>query len=163
MVAHGEDNILVTSCHDCISTVTILFPCLRSDSFVPPLQLVSAALWEILKQGAVKYYDLLEEFVATVLETVPELLTYTERIQLVMGLCARVVLELCRSDFAHPPTIQCHLTKINGYITEQDTEMSRLEAEASITNFLKLVRTLVGDKYQRATFFSENLPNSVWP
>lgn len=57
---------------------------------VPPLQLVSAALWEIVKQGAVMYYGLLEEFVTTVLETVPELLTYTERVQLVMGLRAKV-------------------------------------------------------------------------
>lgn len=57
---------------------------------VPPLQLVSAALWEIVRQGAVMYYGLLEEFVCTVLEKVPELLTYTERVQLVMGLRAKV-------------------------------------------------------------------------
>lgn len=36
------------------------------------------------------YYGLLEEFVCTVLEKVPELLTYTERVQLVMGLRAKV-------------------------------------------------------------------------
>ena len=57
---------------------------------VPPLQLVSAALWEIVKQGAVVHYGLLEEFISTVLETVPELLTDTERVQLVMGLRAKV-------------------------------------------------------------------------
>lgn len=57
---------------------------------VPPVQLVSAALWEIVKQGAVMYYGLLEEFITSVLETVPELLTYTEKVQLVMGLRARV-------------------------------------------------------------------------
>lgn len=44
---------------------------------VPPLQLVSAAQWEIVKQGAVMYYALLEEFITTVLEIVPELLTST--------------------------------------------------------------------------------------
>ena len=57
---------------------------------VPPLQLVSAALWQIVRQGAVMYFGLLEDFVSTVLETVPELLTYTERVQLVMGLRAKV-------------------------------------------------------------------------
>ncbi|KAG7214801.1 hypothetical protein INR49_010693, partial [Caranx melampygus] len=56
---------------------------------VPPVQLVSAALWEIVKQGAVMYYGLLEEFIASVLETVPELLAHTERVQLVLGLRAR--------------------------------------------------------------------------
>lgn len=64
---------------------------------VPPLQLVSAALWEIVRQGAVMYYGLLEDFVTTVLETVPELLTCTERVQLAMGLRAKVRMrhEMC--------------------------------------------------------------------
>ncbi|KAK1878825.1 TERF1-interacting nuclear factor 2 [Dissostichus eleginoides] len=43
------------------------------------------------------YYGLLDEFVTTVLETVPELLTYTERGQLTMGLRAKMVLELIKS------------------------------------------------------------------
>uniref|UniRef100_A0AAQ5YPY9 TERF1-interacting nuclear factor 2 N-terminal domain-containing protein n=1 Tax=Amphiprion ocellaris TaxID=80972 RepID=A0AAQ5YPY9_AMPOC len=57
---------------------------------VPPVQLLSAALWQIVKQGAVEYYGLLEEFISTVLETVPELLTDTEAVQLVVGLHAKV-------------------------------------------------------------------------
>ncbi|XP_023282984.1 uncharacterized protein LOC111670490 [Seriola lalandi dorsalis] len=94
---------------------------------VPPVQLVSAALWEIVKQGAVMYYGLLEEFITSVLETVPELLTYSERVQLVMGLRARVVLECCRSDdFASPQAIQHHLSRINTYITKQDKEVGAL-------------------------------------
>ncbi|KAM9349913.1 uncharacterized protein ABDE67_009629 [Symphorus nematophorus] len=92
---------------------------------VPPLQLVCAALWEIVEQGAVVYYGLLEEFISTVLETVPELLTYTERVQLVMGLRAKVVLELCRNDnLASPQAIQPHLSRINTYISNQDKETS---------------------------------------
>uniref|UniRef100_A0A672YD31 C2H2-type domain-containing protein n=1 Tax=Sphaeramia orbicularis TaxID=375764 RepID=A0A672YD31_9TELE len=58
---------------------------------VPPLQLVSAVLWQIVQQGAVMYYGLLDDFVTTVLDTVPELLTYSERVQLVIGLRARMV------------------------------------------------------------------------
>lgn len=34
------------------------------------MQLMCAALWEIVRQGAVMYYGLLEEFIASVLETV---------------------------------------------------------------------------------------------
>ncbi|XP_076001256.1 uncharacterized protein LOC142994351 isoform X2 [Genypterus blacodes] len=91
---------------------------------IPPLQLVSAALWEIVKQGEVMNYGVLEEFVTTVLDSVPELLTYTERVQLVMGLRARVVLELCRSnEFASPETIQPHIARMNNYITQQCKEV----------------------------------------
>ncbi|XP_070830573.1 TERF1-interacting nuclear factor 2-like isoform X3 [Chaetodon trifascialis] len=131
---------------------------------VPPLQLVSAALWGIVKQGAVMYYGLLEEFVSTVLETVPELLTYTERVQLVMGLRAKVVLELCRNDgFASPQAVQPHLSRINAYITNQDKETSSSEVEASVTNFLELVHTLVDDQCQRDIFYQKIFPTVFGP
>ncbi|XP_073347084.1 uncharacterized protein [Pagrus major] len=125
---------------------------------VPPLQLVSAALWEIVKQGAVVYYGLLEEFITTVLETVPELLTDTERVQLVMGLRAKVVLELCcNDDFASQQTLKPHLSRINTYIENHDKETSSSEVTASVTNFLKLVNTLVDDQYQRDIFYQTSL------
>ncbi|XP_028449106.1 zinc finger protein 814-like [Perca flavescens] len=131
---------------------------------VPPLQLVSAALWEIVKQGAVMYYGLLEEFVTSVLETVPELLTYTERVQLAMGLRAKVVLELCsNSDFASPKAIQPHLSRINTYITNQDKETSSSEVQASVTNFLKLVQTLVDDQHHRDAFYQKIFPTVFGP
>ncbi|XP_054452118.1 zinc finger protein 665-like [Anoplopoma fimbria] len=131
---------------------------------VPPLQLVSAALWEIVKQGAVMYYGLLEEFVSTVLETVPELLTDTERVQLVMGLRAKVVLELClNDDFASPQAIQPHLSRINTHITNQDGETTSSEVKASVTNFLKLVHTLVKDQCQRDIFYQKVYPTVFGP
>ncbi|XP_033506222.2 uncharacterized protein LOC117271849 [Epinephelus lanceolatus] len=131
---------------------------------VPPLQLVSAALWEIIKQGAVMYYGLLEDFVTTVLETVPELLTYTERVQLLMGLRAKVVLDLCRNDdFASPQAIQPHLSRINTYITNQDKEPSSSEIKASMTNFLKLVHTLVDDRCQRDIFYQKTFSTVFGP
>ncbi|XP_029929605.1 zinc finger protein 585A-like [Myripristis murdjan] len=131
---------------------------------VPPLQLVSAALWEIVKQGAVMYYGLLEEFVTTVLETVPELLTYRQSVQLVMGLRARVVLELCRTDeFASLQTIQPHLTRINAYITKNDKQTSTSEVKASVTNFFKLVHTLVDDPRQRVVFYQKIFPTVFGP
>ncbi|KAM6919962.1 uncharacterized protein PEZ65_012005 [Lycodopsis pacificus] len=121
---------------------------------VPPLQLVSAALLEVVQQGAVMYYGLLEEFVTTMSETVPELLTDTERVQLAMGLRAKVVLELCRNDdFAGPQAIQPHLSRINTHITNRDEETTSSEVKDSVTNFLNLVNTLVEDQCQRDIFY----------
>ncbi|KAG8014188.1 NAD-dependent protein deacylase sirtuin-5 [Nibea albiflora] len=102
------------------------------------------------------YYGLLEEFVSTVLEKVPELLTHTERVQLVMGLRAKVVLELCRNDdFANPQAMEPHLSRINTYITHQDKDTSSSEVKASVTNFLKLIHTLVDDQCQRDIFYQK--------
>lgn len=56
----------------------------------PPLQLLSAAMWQVVQQGLVDHYGLLEEFVTMVTELVPELMSYSQRAQLILGLRARV-------------------------------------------------------------------------
>lgn len=56
----------------------------------PPLQLLSAAMWQVVQQGLVNHYGMLEEFVTTVTELVPELMSYSQRAQLILGLRARV-------------------------------------------------------------------------
>jgi len=56
----------------------------------PPLQLLSAAVWQIVQQGLVDHYGMLEEFVTMVTELVPELMSYSQRAQLILGLRARV-------------------------------------------------------------------------
>lgn len=56
----------------------------------PPLQLFSAAVWQVVQQGLVDHYGMLEEFVTMVTELVPELMSYSQRAQLILGLRARV-------------------------------------------------------------------------
>lgn len=56
----------------------------------PPLQLLSAAVWQVVQQGLVDHYGMLEEFVTMVTELVPELMSYSQRAQLILGLRARV-------------------------------------------------------------------------
>lgn len=57
---------------------------------VPPLQLLSAAMWQLVKQKDVMNYDKLQEFVVMVTEVVPGLINQTQRTQLILGLRARV-------------------------------------------------------------------------
>uniref|UniRef100_A0A8C9XGH5 C2H2-type domain-containing protein n=1 Tax=Sander lucioperca TaxID=283035 RepID=A0A8C9XGH5_SANLU len=118
------------------------------------VSLVSAALWEIVKQGAVMYYGLLEEFVTSVLETVPELLTYTERVQLAMGLrgCSCLIsITLC---------VMCIYSCA---LLFAFSKTSSSEVKASVTNFLKLVQTLVDDQCQRDTFYQKIFPTVFGP
>lgn len=56
----------------------------------PPLQLLSAAVWQVVQQGLVDHYGILEEFVTMATELVPELMSYSQKAQLIMGLRARV-------------------------------------------------------------------------
>lgn len=57
---------------------------------VPPIRLVSAAIWQTVEQKIVSDYGLLEEFVFMVTEIVPQLLSTRQRAELILGLRARV-------------------------------------------------------------------------
>ncbi|XP_029351517.1 uncharacterized protein LOC115037156 [Echeneis naucrates] len=126
----------------------------------PPLQLLSAAVWQIVQQGLVDHYGMLEEFVTMVTELVPELMSYSQRAQLIMGLRARLVLEMCRSE---PPadvqTIQPHLDRIKAPVsTANDHDVTINQVEESEVNFVELVHTLLEDSSERKYFFEEIFP-----
>ncbi|XP_010895164.5 uncharacterized protein LOC105025854 [Esox lucius] len=132
--------------------------------FVPPLRLVSAALWQVVQQGDIMDYGLVEEFVTTVLEVVPDMMSYREKVQLVMGLRAQLVLELCRSDqSADPETIQPHLSRMRTCIITHTEKEIDPEVEASESNFLELVQTLLDDPIEREHFFQEIFPEEFGP
>uniref|UniRef100_A0A4W5MDL4 C2H2-type domain-containing protein n=1 Tax=Hucho hucho TaxID=62062 RepID=A0A4W5MDL4_9TELE len=57
---------------------------------VPPLRLMSAFMWQVAQQRAIKHYGKLEEFVTVVTQTVPELITDRQRTLLLLALRARV-------------------------------------------------------------------------
>ncbi|XP_062270998.1 uncharacterized protein LOC133976816 [Scomber scombrus] len=59
---------------------------------VPPLRLLTAAMWQVGQQRSVKHYGMLEDFVAVVTEAVPQLLTDRQRSVLLLALRAKVTL-----------------------------------------------------------------------
>lgn len=61
---------------------------------VPPLRLMSAVMWEVVRQRNIKHYGKLEEFVSMVTDAVPELMSKREGRLLSLGLRARVS-EMC--------------------------------------------------------------------
>lgn len=76
----------------------LLLPSLRL--FIPPLRLVSAAMWHIVQKGNVHDYGMVEDFISTITEIVPELLNADQKAQLLLGLRARV-----SKPVDHPPRI----------------------------------------------------------
>ncbi|XP_031665611.1 uncharacterized protein LOC109875155 isoform X3 [Oncorhynchus kisutch] len=142
--------------------------------FIPPLRLVCAALWQVVERRDIMDYGLLEEFATSVLEIVPELMTYRERVQLLMGLRARLVLELCRCDdeLCRPDTVQPHLNRIRSCVSNQKGEVSDPKVEASEASFMKLIETLLEQPEERELFFQfrkhvndlmHGLYSSAWP
>ncbi|XP_041709289.1 zinc finger protein 239-like isoform X2 [Coregonus clupeaformis] len=132
---------------------------------VPPLRLMSAFMWQVTQQRNVMQYGKLEEFVTLVTEMVPELLSSRQRTQLILGLRARLVLELCRSEgTADFLTVQAHLDIIHT-LTEKSLhkESHGDELEASDSNFVELVQTLLEDPSEREHFFQEVFPVHYGP
>uniref|UniRef100_A0A8C9ZIY0 TERF1-interacting nuclear factor 2 N-terminal domain-containing protein n=1 Tax=Sander lucioperca TaxID=283035 RepID=A0A8C9ZIY0_SANLU len=58
----------------------------------PPVRLVSAALWKVMKQRDVMQYGVVEEFVTSACETVPGLLTVRHQGSVLLLLCHPLLL-----------------------------------------------------------------------
>uniref|UniRef100_A0A8C7CL25 C2H2-type domain-containing protein n=1 Tax=Oncorhynchus kisutch TaxID=8019 RepID=A0A8C7CL25_ONCKI len=123
-------------------------------------------MWQVTQQRNVMQYGKLEEFVTLVTEMVPELLSSRQRTQLILGLRARMVLELCCSaGTADLLTIQAHLDIIHTLTeTSLHKEVSHGdELDASDSNFVELVQTLLEDPSEREHFFQEVFPVHYGP
>ncbi|XP_017266949.1 zinc finger protein 624 [Kryptolebias marmoratus] len=140
----------------------LLLPSLRL--FIPPLRLVSAAMWHIVQRGSVQDYGMVEEFISTVTEIVPELLNADQKAQLLLGLRARVVLELCRSEqTVDTESIQMHLDWIKSLIST----WTALSCFANITvpesNFVDQVDLLLKEPEEKEKFFQDVFPTDFGP
>lgn len=60
-----------------------------------PLQLMYSYMWQVIRQKKVKLYGKVEEFVTMVTQTVPELMSFKQTAQLILGLRARVRVLSC--------------------------------------------------------------------
>ncbi|XP_024143415.1 TERF1-interacting nuclear factor 2 [Oryzias melastigma] len=131
----------------------------------PPARLVSAALWKVLKQRDVMQYGVVEEFVTSACQTVPKLLTSRHQGKLALGLRARLILELCRTQ----PDVQIisqHLERIrppaapssSASFVKKDVKILK-----SVENFHSLVQTLLTDSAERERFFREQFTEEYGP
>ncbi|XP_078135436.1 uncharacterized protein LOC144536268 [Sander vitreus] len=131
---------------------------------IPPIRLVSAAIWQTVEQKFVTDYGLLEEFVFMVTEMVPQLLSTRQRAELILGLRARLILELCRSEeTADLHIIQPHLDRMQNLRSLWNVETDHPEQEASDSHFMGLVQNLLRDPEERRNFFQDVFPGDFGP
>nr|XP_020455284.1 uncharacterized protein LOC109959892 isoform X2 [Monopterus albus] len=147
----GQDS----GCHLSLSSLCLL---------VPTLRLMSAFAWQVVQCCNVLHYGKVEELVRQLTELAPELLTSRDKVQLLLRLRARLVLELCRSEnTANLQNIQPHLKVIQDLTIcstcNQEVSLQELEElENSKSNFVDIVHTLLEDPEERERFFKEVFP-----
>ncbi|XP_046870057.1 TERF1-interacting nuclear factor 2 isoform X2 [Hypomesus transpacificus] len=133
---------------------------------VPPVRLVCAAMWKVMKERDVMQYGTLEEFVTSSCETAPGLLTHRHQAKLGLGLRARLILELCRGqDSPDPNTILPHLERIRVPVTlSSDLKTKRdIKIEAAVSNFHDFVSTILRDPTEREQFYKEEFLTEYGP
>lgn len=131
---------------------------------IPPIRLVSAAIWQTVEQKIVPDYGLLEEFVFMVTEMVPQLLSTRQRAELILGLRARLILELCRSEeTAVQHIIQPHLERMQNLRSLWNVETNNADQEVSDSQFMGLVQNLLRDPEERRNFFQDVFPADFGP
>ncbi|XP_034382492.1 zinc finger protein 420-like [Cyclopterus lumpus] len=130
---------------------------------VPPFQLMAASMWQVLRTQDVLNYWKVAEFVSLVMDMVPELLMYKHRAQLNLGLRARYILELCRSEqLVETDFILSILNQIKlRHPILNDIKES--QEEEVVVNFLELIQTLLKDPEERQDFFLEVFPAEYGP
>ncbi|TWW81794.1 ER lumen protein-retaining receptor 2 ERD2-like protein 1 [Takifugu flavidus] len=124
---------------------------------VPPVRLVAAAIWKTIEQRVVAQYGLIEEFISLVTDIVPEILTIDQRVQLTLGLRARLILELCQST-ADLETVQPHLDRMQLLIKVGATNIETPHLE-----FVELVKKMLNNSDHRQQFFQKDFPEDFGP
>ncbi|XP_068612188.1 TERF1-interacting nuclear factor 2 [Brachionichthys hirsutus] len=132
----------------------------------PPVRLVSAALWKVIKRRDVMRYGVVEEFVTSACETVPGLLTLRHQGKLALGLRGRLILELC-SNRADGNAVLTHLERIRAPAVQSLSSAASvkrdLKVQKTVESFHLLVRTLLADPAEREQFFKEEFPVEYGP
>ncbi|XP_035798300.1 zinc finger protein ZFMSA12A-like isoform X3 [Amphiprion ocellaris] len=105
---------------------------------VPPLRLLTAAMWQVAHQQSVKRYGMLEDFVSMVTDAIPQLLTERQRNLLLLALRAKV-LQVTLLD-PDSPAVHKHLDRIRSVsgAMQLDQEVDeRCSALVTLSNKLK--------------------------
>ncbi|KAM4564765.1 TERF1-interacting nuclear factor 2 [Fundulus diaphanus] len=127
----------------------------------PPVRLVSAALWKVLKQRDVMQYGVVEEFVTSACETVPGLLTLRHQGKLALGLRARLILELCLKS-PDVNVIAPHLKRIRAPSSASDVKKD-VKVQKTVESFHTFVQTLLTNPAEKEHFFKEQFPIDYGP
>uniref|UniRef100_A0A3Q2GQZ6 Zinc finger protein 2 homolog n=1 Tax=Cyprinodon variegatus TaxID=28743 RepID=A0A3Q2GQZ6_CYPVA len=126
---------------------------------IPPLRLLSAAMWQVAQRRDVLGYGVLCDFVTLVTDTVPDLLDAKQRGKLLLRLRAKVSqwMQMCR-NLSQIGRINGRASVFPQVILElcRNAETAHVDAEEAI--FVELIQTLLNDPAEREHFYQEVFP-----
>ncbi|CAL8278253.1 unnamed protein product [Lota lota] len=121
---------------------------------VPPLRLMSALMWEVVRLRNVRHYGRVVEFVYLVTEAIPDILTERQTQLLILALRAKVILMQLHSEQPEDlSSVEAHLERLRSSPSEQAPE----------ANFEKLVQRLIEDPERRNHFLMDVYPVEFGP
>ncbi|XP_063073522.1 zinc finger protein Xfin-like isoform X2 [Engraulis encrasicolus] len=121
-----------------------------------PLRLICATVWRVVQEKDVLNYGVVEEFIASVAEAIPDLLSERQWVQLLLGLRAKMVLESCRfENSADPKTTQDYLDRMQ---LPTPPSIRSSDMDASQSSFRELLNILLNDADWKDVFFQEVFP-----
>ncbi|KAK5851439.1 hypothetical protein PBY51_002233 [Eleginops maclovinus] len=131
---------------------------------VPPVRLLSAAIWQTLQHKTVADYGMLEEFVSVVTDIVPELLSTRQRTQLLLGLRAQLVLELCHFEAtADLELVQPHLDRVQRLVEAWPVDAGAANTEVPHSTFVDQIKSLLKNADEREHFYQKVFPEQFGP
>ncbi|XP_061611625.1 zinc finger protein 454-like isoform X2 [Phyllopteryx taeniolatus] len=125
---------------------------------------MNTAIWQTIEQRVVDDYGMLEDFVSMVTELVPELLTNSQRTQLILGLRAQQILELCQlEEKANFNVMEQHLDRMNILVKTSSAN----DHDDRCSTFVDFVKHLLNNPAERKNFFlvwghAGSYPSHLW-
>ncbi|XP_051262727.1 zinc finger protein ZFMSA12A isoform X1 [Dicentrarchus labrax] len=127
---------------------------------VPPLRMMSAVMWKVVRLRNIKHYGKVEEFVSLVTEAIPGILTDRQMRLLTLALRAKMTLQMLSSEEAEDlKGVQTHLNSL----LPSSTKQVHSGNEALETNFARLVQRLLEDPKGREHFLKNVFPVEYGP
>ncbi|GAA6105826.1 zinc finger protein 37-like [Tachysurus ichikawai] len=128
---------------------------------VPPLRLMSAFMWRVVQQQNLEYFNKLEEYILCITRMVPDILSERQRSVLIMGLRAKMILEMCKDEI--PTDLKSVRMRLHTAESFSMSKSTGSEVEVLQGRLLKLVISLLEDPVKKEHFFQEVFPHEYGP
>ncbi|KAM9349976.1 uncharacterized protein ABDE67_009698 [Symphorus nematophorus] len=127
---------------------------------VPPLRVMSAVMWKVVRLKNIEHYGKVEEFVSLVNEAIPGIFTDRQIRLLTVGLRAKMMLQMLSSEQSEDLTgVQAHLNSL----LPSSSKQVHPGSEALEANFVRLVQRLLDDPKRREHFLKNVFPVEYGP
>ncbi|XP_034087881.1 TERF1-interacting nuclear factor 2-like isoform X2 [Gymnodraco acuticeps] len=122
---------------------------------VPPLRMMTAVMWKVVRLRDIMHYGKVEEFVSLVTEAIPDIFTERQMRLLTLGLRSKMMLQILSSE--KPEDFTDVKTRLDS-LMPSTSKLVHPGNEAMESNFVKLFQRLLDDPKGREHFLKNVFP-----